>query len=169
MSKESSRLLAALILVAAPALHGTAPVGGAEQAARVRQASSYKPLPGESSPALPRHDPPPFTYESGEPDERMPRVGQCFATRVLEVDSRITGVADSGTTILYGDGHAQVSYDRVVAAERSRRGDPVRLCAVSLPEDCPRNDFRGVMYQAFNLRTHRTWRMLNAEHHCGGA
>ena len=113
---------------------------------------------------------PPAGYdeESGEPAGRMPSVGTCFSTRVQAVTTRLVGVTGSGTTILYDDGHAQVSYDRIGPVERSRRGDPVQLCAVSVPQGCPAGDFRGVVYRATDLRSRRTWLMPNAEHGCGG-
>ena len=108
-------------------------------------------------------------YEAGEPGRRMPRAGSCHQTIVKEVTSRLIGVRGSGTTIIYTDGHAQVSYDRIREAERSRPGDAVRLCVVSIPRNCPIGDLRGVMYRATNLRTLRSWSALNAEHSCGGA
>ena len=111
--------------------------------------------------------PPPVT-ESGEPAGRMPDPGSCIMTRVYQVTTRLIHITNSGTTIIYQDGHAQVSYDHVRNAERARRGDPVRLCVVSVPKDCPPHDFRGVMYRATDLRRHLKWSMRNAEHGCGG-
>lgn len=137
------------VLVAALAVGTTGP------------AASPRRLAGRTPPAG-------YDEQSGEPSGRMPSVGTCFSTRVRAVTTRLIGIPGSGTSILYDDGHAQVSYDRVAPAERSRRGDLVRLCAVSVPQSCPAKDFRGVVYRARDLATHRTWLMPNAEHQCGG-
>ncbi len=147
MGKKTSPSL--LILAAALAVGATGP------------AASPRRLTGRTPPAG-------WDEDSGEPDGRMPKLGACFLTRVKAVTTRLVDVPGSGTSILYDDGHAQVSYDRVAPAERSRRGDPVRLCAVSVPQGCPAKDFRGVVYRATDLAARRTWLMPNAEHQCGG-
>lgn len=111
----------------------------------------------------------PMVDQSGEPAGHMPSLGSCMSTTVAQVTTRLEGVRDSGTAVIYADGHAQVSYDRVPNATHARRGDPVRLCAIEVPADCPPKDFRGVVYQATDLRRHLTWTMRNAEHGCWGA
>lgn len=117
---------------------------------------------------------PPTSYDTdaGEPDGRMPEVGACFSTRVVRVTTHLPvgRRASRGTEVHYRDGHVQVSsYDRIDAAERSRRGDPISLCVVSVPAKCPAGDFRGVMYRATDLRTRLSWVMRNALNGCGGA
>ena len=59
--------------------------------------------------------------------------------------------------ISYANGGGQVSYDTIPEIHRSRVGDPVRLCLVSIPEDCPPGDDRGKVYSATNLRTGESW------------
>jgi hypothetical protein len=109
----------------------------------------------------------------GGPKRRTRRshaeLGSCVSTTIAQVTTRLEGIRDSGTAVIYADGHAQVSYDRVPSATRARRGDTVRLCAIEVPFNCPPKDFRGVVYQATDLRRHLTWTMRNAEHGCWGA
>jgi hypothetical protein len=50
-----------------------------------------------------------------------------------------------------------------------RSGDKVKLCLVSLPEDCPPGDDRGKIYRATNLRTGESWEAPDSQHSCGGA
>jgi len=52
---------------------------------------------------------------------------------------------------------------------RSQIGDPVRLCLVSTPEDCPPGDDGGKVYSATNLRTGESWEAPDSQHSCGGA
>ncbi len=54
-------------------------------------------------------------------------------------------------------------------AVRSKVGDPVLLCVVELPQNCPPNDHRGIVYAATNQRSGDTWRAPDSEHSCGGA
>jgi hypothetical protein len=100
-------------------------------------------------------------------------VGQCFHTRVRRVENRLEdngkAVADSGSAIVLDDGHYNVSYDQIPGIDRSRAGDPVRLCVTALPRHCPAGDRRGIAYHGRNLRTGLSWRAADAEHMCGGA
>ena len=103
------------------------------------------------------------------------RVGQCVTTTVRKVETRLTDgaanrpVLGSGSAIEFEDGGYQVSYDQERAVDRSRPGDPVQLCLVAVPENCPPGDERGRMYRATNLRTHGAWTLPDSEHSCGGA
>ena len=107
----------------------------------------------------------------------LPRlVGQCVTTTVAEITPRLDfGRAptiedfDSGTAIVFANGGRQVSYDREGALLGSRQGDPVRMCLVSVPRDCPPNDDRGRVYSTTNLRTRQTWSLPDSQHSCGGA
>lgn len=142
------------------------PIAAARPAPPRRVASTALPRPYDRLP------PSLYDADTGEPDGRMPDVGACFPTRVVNVTTHLPvgRRASRGTEVHYLDGHVQVSsYDRVDAAEHARRGDPVLLCAVSIPTDCPPGDFRGVMYRASDLRTRLSWVMRNALHGCGGA
>jgi hypothetical protein len=107
---------------------------------------------------------------------RLPvRIGACVETTIRSVETRLVDgsnnkpIAGSGSAVRFTNGGYQVSYDTVPAIERSRRGDPVRMCLVSIPRDCPKGDTRGREYRTTNLRTGQTWRLPDSEHSCGGA
>lgn len=103
------------------------------------------------------------------------RVGTCVETTVAQVSHRLEDgnthvpIPESGSAITYSNGGGQVSYDEEPAVNQSRKGDPIRLCLVSIPRGCPRGDTRGRVYKATNLRTHGSWTMADAQHQCGGA
>ena len=103
------------------------------------------------------------------------RVGQCAASRIAVVGQRLEDgathvqVPGSGSQVELANGILGVSYDQVAAVNRSRRGDPVRVCLVSIPRHCPPGDDRGRFYRTTNLRTHQSWTLPDAEHSCGGA
>jgi hypothetical protein len=97
------------------------------------------------------------------------RVGQCVQTRIAFLGSRLKGTPGSGSLVQYEDGGAGVSYEIAPQVMRSRVGDRVKLCLVSIPKDCPPGDDQGRQYMAINLRTHGSWVLPNSEHMCGGA
>lgn len=97
------------------------------------------------------------------------QVGQCTNTTIKSVETRLEGVADSGSAVAFQNGGYQVSYDTVPEVEQSRRGDPVRMCLVSIPKNCPKGDDRGRFYRTTNLRTNQSWNLPDSEHMCGGA
>ncbi|MBV1707029.1 MAG: hypothetical protein KGQ37_07460 [Hyphomicrobiales bacterium] len=100
----------------------------------------------------------------------LTRVGQCEMTRIKQIMGRITPRPDnSGTGIAYADGVMGFSYQFIAAIARSRAGDRVRLCLVSVPKNCPPGDNRGRFYSARNMRTGASWKLPDAEHMCGGA
>jgi hypothetical protein len=96
-------------------------------------------------------------------------VDQCAQTTVAKIESRLEGTPESGSAIAYANGGYQVSYDVIEGIVHSKRGDRVKLCLISIPEDCPPGDNRGRVYRATNLRTHEVWEAPDAEHMCGGA
>lgn len=96
-------------------------------------------------------------------------VGQCAQTTVKEVSTRLEDTPGSGSAISYSNGGGQVSYDQVPGIDHSQAGDPIKLCLVSLPQDCPPGDDRGKTYAATNQRTGETWTEADSEHSCGGA
>jgi hypothetical protein len=102
-------------------------------------------------------------------------VGQCVRTTVKSVETRLVDgsdnqpVAGSGSAISFANSGYQVSYDQLPAVDSSRPGDPVEMCLVSIPSDCPPGDTRGREYRSTNLRTHKSWRLPDSEHSCGGA
>jgi hypothetical protein len=103
------------------------------------------------------------------------RIGQCSTTTVEQVETRLVDgstnqpMPGSGSAIEFANGGYQVSYDQVPAVDRSRPGDPVSMCLVSVPRHCPPGDDRGRMYKTTNLRTRGSWTLPDAEHECGGA
>lgn len=103
------------------------------------------------------------------------RVGACMKTTIKSVETRLmdgsTGkpIPGSGSAVSFANGGYQVSYDTVPAIEHSHPGDPVRMCLVSIPRGCPKGDTRGRVYSTTNLRTHKSWRLPDSEHSCGGA
>lgn len=99
----------------------------------------------------------------------LPKVGQCFATRVAKVETRLEGMPDSGSAISFVNGRYQVSYERVPGIVHSQVGDPVRMCVIALPQNCPVGDTRGVIYRSTNRRTGEHWQAPDSEHGCGGA
>ncbi|SRR5579885_1237500 len=102
--------------------------------------------------------------------DRLPtKPGQCEMTRVKDVTTRLEGVPDSGSAIEYTDTGYQVSYEQIPGIDHSRPGDAIKLCLVSVPQDCPPGDDRGRQYKATNMRTHESWQAADAEHMCGGA
>jgi hypothetical protein len=97
------------------------------------------------------------------------RVGQCVATRIAELSSRLENMPDSGSAVSYVNGIYQVSYDMIPGMVSARVGDSVKLCLTSLPADCPKGDDRGKTYSATDLRTKKSWEAMDSEHMCGGA
>jgi hypothetical protein len=103
------------------------------------------------------------------------RIGQCAGTRIKEVSTRLTDgatgkpVPGSGSAVSFVNGGYQVSYDTLPAIEQSKAGDPVRMCLVAIPENCPKGDDRGRQYKTTNLRTHKSWTLRDSQHLCGGA
>jgi hypothetical protein len=96
-------------------------------------------------------------------------VGECVQTTVQQVGTRLENTPGSGSAISYANGVSQVSYDQVPGIDASQAGDGVKLCLVSLPQNCPPGDDRGKVYSATNLRTGQTWSEPDSEHMCGGA
>jgi hypothetical protein len=110
-----------------------------------------------------RNDPPPV------------RPGSCAFTHVRQVTQRLEDgvthgvIPDSGSAVQFANGLYQVSYGQVAAVNASRRGDPVWICLMKLPQNCPPGDNRGKLYTTTNLRTEESWTLPDAEHGCGGA
>jgi hypothetical protein len=96
-------------------------------------------------------------------------VGACAKTKIKSIGTRLEGVPDSGSAVSFENGGDQVSYDTVPAIVHSKAADPVRMCLVSIPRHCPKGDNRGRVYRTTNLRTHKSWKLPDSEHMCGGA
>ena len=105
-------------------------------------------------------------------DATVPRrVGTCVVTTIVD----ITGIyrnprpGPEGAIVNYANGVAGVSFARAPEVEHSAVGDPVRLCLVAVDRDCRRDDPRGRVYRATNLRTKGAWQLGNSMHACNGA
>ncbi len=115
------------------------------------------------------------TTESGSGDGgALPsEVGQCARTTIAEITSRfqadITADPDDGSAVNFTNGGHQVSYEKVQAIIDSAVGDPVLMCLVSIPQDCPPGDDRGKVYTTTDLRTQDSWTLSDLQHSCGGA
>jgi hypothetical protein len=103
-------------------------------------------------------------------------IGQCVTTAIAKIGDRFGGPIGArpipnsmGSAVSYANGAYQVSYDWVAALARSRVGDRVRMCLVSIPTDCPPGDDRGRFYKTTNLRTGESWELPDSQHMCGGA
>ena len=101
--------------------------------------------------------------------------GSCVHTEIAQLEHRLqnttTGAFDtnSGSAISFTNGGYQVSYEELPVVQGSHKGDPVLMCLIKIPRDCPRGDARGRVYTTTNLRTLESWTMVDAEHSCGGA
>ena len=97
------------------------------------------------------------------------KVGQCFTTKIATIGTQLSGIADSGDQVTFANGVLQVSYSKIAHLNQARVGDAVKLCLVSVPDDCPKGDDRGKVYRVTDLRIRKSWSAPNAEHMCGGA
>ena len=101
--------------------------------------------------------------------------GACVHTKIAQLEHRLqdttTGAFDpqSGSAISFTNGGYQVSYEELPILQGSRTGDPVLMCLIKIPRDCPPGDARGRVYTTTNLRTLDSWTMGDSEHSCGGA
>ena len=105
------------------------------------------------------------------PHYPIARVGQCVNTRIVAIHARLEGDPnfESGIGVELANGIYGVSYESVRAVRRSRVGDRVRSCLVSIPHGCPPGDDRGREYRTLNLRTRQSWTLPDSQHSCGGA
>ena len=99
------------------------------------------------------------------------RVGQCVNSRITAIHARLEGDPnfESGVGVELANGIYGVSYESVRAVRRSRVGDRVRSCLVSIPQHCPPGDARGRLYRTTKLRTRQSWTLPDSQHGCGGA
>lgn len=105
------------------------------------------------------------------PHYPIARVGQCVNSRITAIHARLEGDPgfQSGIGVELANGIYGVSYESVRAVRRSRVGDRVRTCLVSIPRGCPPGDDRGREYRTTNLRTRQSWTLPDSQHMCGGA
>jgi hypothetical protein len=97
-------------------------------------------------------------------------IGDCVRTQIKQISHRL-GDTDigSGSALIFANGLSQVSYDELPEVGRSHLRDPVLMCLVYVPQDCPKGDKRGKIYTTTNLRTIQSWTLGDSEHSCGGA
>jgi uncharacterized protein len=106
------------------------------------------------------------------PGDTMPtEIGACTTSTIDEIGGRLEGDGnfDSGTAVGYANGGSQITYDKEWPIIRSRIGDAVRICLVSVPKDCPPGYDRGKVYHTTNLRSGESWELPDSGHMCGGA
>lgn len=113
------------------------------------------------------------------------RPGDCVDTKIVGKHTRFEGavpgknggevfVALANQVNLYLTAIPQLSPDSNPDAYMARTkdfaiGDRVRLCLVSLPEDCPPGDDRGKIYSVTNSKNQLSFTGVDAWHRCGGA
>jgi len=76
---------------------------------------------------------------------------------------------DSGSAADFKNGGHVISYSKEPLLLNSRTGDRVKMCLISIPQDCPPGDDRGRQYRIINIRTRESVVMADAQHMCGGA
>ncbi|MBY0282851.1 MAG: hypothetical protein K2W81_02665 [Sphingomonas sp.] len=91
----------------------------------------------------------------------FPKIGTCYRTKIKQLYA--------GVAALYDNGIRQFDWKASVQLVRSRVGDPVRVCVVWIPQNCPAHDLRGITYRTRNLRTGDSWELGSDEHMCWGA
>lgn len=104
------------------------------------------------------------------------QVGRCSDTFIQRVGTRLTdgetgaSIPDSGTSVKLTNGIYLVSYDEIPELSRdSNPGDSVKLCLLSIPQNCPPGDNRGRVYSLLNYKTGGYVELPDSQHSCGGA
>lgn len=113
------------------------------------------------------------------------RIGDCVTTQIEDKSTRFSGATPGDTggemyvsftnsvgLYLTNIPHlpANANPDAYMARTRDfALGDTIRLCLVSLPEDCPPGDDRGKGYSVTNLKNQLSFIGIDAWHSCGGA
>jgi uncharacterized protein len=112
----------------------------------------------------------------GAADQPLPSsIGQCAPTHIKTLTTRLgddpleTASPEAGSAATFTNGGTAVSYDREPGLASSKVGDPVIMCLVSIPRDCPKDDGRGRVYYSVDLTANGTWALPDSEHLCGGA
>ncbi|MET2826796.1 lysozyme inhibitor LprI family protein [Mesorhizobium shangrilense] len=112
----------------------------------------------------------------GAADQPLPSsIGQCAPTHIKTLTTRLgddpleTASPEAGSAATFTNGGTAVSYDREPGLASSKVGDPVIMCLISIPRDCPKDDERGRIYYSVDLAAKGTWALPDSEHLCGGA
>jgi uncharacterized protein len=109
-------------------------------------------------------------------DQPLPaRIGQCASTHIETLTTRLgddpleTAGPEAGSAATFTNGGTAVSYDREPGLAASKVGEPVEMCLISIPRDCPTDDERGRVYYALDLIAKGSWALPDSQHMCGGA
>jgi len=108
-------------------------------------------------------------------DQPMPaKIGDCAVTHIAELTTRFgepldTADPSAGSAVAFTNGGGLVSYGREEGLANSAVGDPVAVCLMSIPRDCPAGDDRGRVYYGIDLVRQGTWVLPDSQHMCGGA
>ncbi|TPN86512.1 hypothetical protein FJ987_06135 [Mesorhizobium sp. CU2] len=109
-------------------------------------------------------------------DQPLPAsVGKCGFTHIKTLTTRLgddpleTAPPEGGSAATFTNGGGAVSYDREPGLASSKVGDPVVMCLLAIPRDCPKDDLRGKVYYGIDLALKGTWALPDSEHLCGGA
>lgn len=112
----------------------------------------------------------------GEIDQPLPStIGQCASTHIETLTARLgddplaTASPEAGSAATFTNGGTAVSYDREPGLAAAKVGEPVVMCLMSLPRDCPKDDERGQVYYGIDLAIKGSWALPDSEHLCGGA
>ena len=118
-----------------------------------------------------------FAAKAPKPaDQPLPAsIGKCGFTHIRTLTTRLgddpleTAPPEGGSAATFTNGGAAVSYDREPGLASSKVGDPVIMCLIVIPRDCPKSDLRGKVYYSVDLVGKGIWALPDAEHLCGGA
>ena len=78
------------------------------------------------------------------PEDALPTtLLTCGGSIITDIGPRLEGDTDnsSGTSVFFKNRGSQVSYDKVPAILRSKKGDHVLICLVFVPKHCPAGVF----------------------------
>ena len=120
---------------------------------------------------------PDFAARTPKPtDQPLPAsIGNCGFTHIKTLTTRLgddpleTASPDAGSAATFTNGGTAVSYDREPGLASSKVGDPIVMCLIAIPRDCPKDDVRGKVYYAVDLANKGTWALPDSQHLCGGA
>ncbi|WP_245489419.1 MULTISPECIES: lysozyme inhibitor LprI family protein [unclassified Mesorhizobium] len=109
-------------------------------------------------------------------DQPLPAsIGKCGFTHIKALTTRLgddpleAAPPEAGSAASFANGGTAVSYDREPGLASSKVGDPVVMCLIVIPRDCPKDDVRGKVYYAVDLANKGTWALPDSQHLCGGA
>lgn len=112
----------------------------------------------------------------GHIDQPLPSaIGQCASTHIETLTTRLgddpleTATPEAGSAATFTNGGGAVSYDREAGLAASKVGEPVIMCLISIPRDCPKDDDRGRVFYSVDPVAKGSWALPDSQHMCGGA